>query len=92
MSNAVDKELLDQIYAEYVRLSRGKKLPAFGGSHLRGAAMLNEYKRFLKSLSPSIFGRNGCKPPCGDGSCPPCTRWGRRKYLEFLEKLRSKSA
>jgi hypothetical protein len=92
MSNTVDKELLDQIYAEYVRLSRRHDLPAFHSSHLTGDDMLKEYKEHLKDLSKNYLHDIVCKPPCNDGSCPPCDSWGLSQYLEYREKLRSKSA
>jgi hypothetical protein len=92
MSNAVDKELLDQIYAQYVRLSGRNDLEAFNGSHLTGDAMLKEYIKFLKTLSHSIRDEIACKPPCDGGSCPPCDEWDRSKYVEYINKLSSKSA
>jgi hypothetical protein len=94
IDDAVDMELLDKIYDQYVRLSQGSDIrpPKFDGANLTGKEKLIAYHLYLKGISSSFRNKLACKPSCSGGSCPPCFGWNRSQYEDYLRILSTKSA
>src|SRR5262245_18396975 len=93
-NDSVDKRLLDDIQHQLILLGqkKGIRRESFSTAYLPGKEWLIEYREHLQTLSDSLDGKSGCKPNCGDGTCPPCFKWNLDEYNKYLESLRRLTA
>jgi len=93
IDDGVDKQLLDEIQHQLILLGqhRGNRLESFSTPYRPGKEWLIQYLGHLRTLSNTISGKSGCKPPCSDGACPPCFEWNLEEYKDYLQKLRRRT-
>src|SRR5262245_2396507 len=93
IDDAVDKQLLDDIQHQLILIGqqRGNRFESFSEPYSPGKAWLIQYLGHLRTLSNTIYGKSGCKPPCDDGACPPCSEWNLEQYHIYLKSLRRRT-